>query len=117
MIRFLADEDFDARILRGLLRRLPQIDVVRVQDVGLQSAHDHQVLAFAAEENRILLTHDVTTMSDFAYQRINKDLPMPGVFEIAQEINIGEAIEELILIAECSLENEWQGQVRFLPLR
>jgi len=117
MIRFLADEDFDNRILRGLLRRLPHLDITRVQDVGLQSAHDTEVLAFAAEANRVLLTHDVRTMLEYTNQRINRGLPMPGVFAIPQTMPIGEAIEDLILIAEYSLENEWQGQVRFLPLR
>ncbi|HEY0049493.1 MAG TPA: DUF5615 family PIN-like protein [Pyrinomonadaceae bacterium] len=116
MIRFLADEDFDNRILRGLLRRLPQLDIMRVQDVGLQSAHDTEVLAFAAETNRVLLTHDVRTMLECANQRIAKGLPMPGVFGIPQSMPIGEAIEDLILIAEYSLENEWQEQIRFLPL-
>ena len=117
MIRFLADEDFDGRIVRGLLRQLPHLDIVRVQDVGLQSATDAEILAFAARENRVVLTHDVTTMSAFAYRRTNEGLSMSGVFEIAQELPVGLAIEELILIAECSLENEWQGQVRYLPLK
>jgi hypothetical protein len=31
----LADENFDNTIVRGLLRRNPNIDIVRVQDVGL----------------------------------------------------------------------------------
>jgi len=42
---------------------------------------------------------------------------MPGVIEISQDVPIGEAIEELVLIAECSLENEWQNQVIYLPLK
>jgi hypothetical protein len=33
MLRFAVDEDFDNRIVRGLLRLLPTLDVVRVQDV------------------------------------------------------------------------------------
>ena len=41
---------------------------------------------------------------------------MPGVFEIPQESPVSEAIEELVLLVECSLEDEWEGQVRFLPL-
>ncbi len=96
---------------------MPGLDIVRVQDVGLQSAHDREVLTFAASEDRVLLTHDVTTMAAFAFSRIKKGLPLPGVFEIRQEIPVGEVIEELAQIAECSLENEWNGQVRFLPLR
>ncbi|MCI0488762.1 MAG: DUF5615 family PIN-like protein [Blastocatellia bacterium] len=116
MIRFLTDEDFDGRIVRGLVRRLPQIDLVRAQDAGLQSAQDTEVLAWAAEEGRVLLTHDVTTMSVHAYERIANGLLMPGVFEMSQSLPIGKAIEELIVLAECSLEGEWEGQVRFLPL-
>ena len=116
MIRFLTDEDFDGCIVRGVFRRLPQIDLVRVQDAGLQSASDSTVLAWAAEHGRVLLTHDVTTMTVYAYERIANELPMPGVFEISQNIPIGEVIEELILLAECSMEGEWEGQVRFLHL-
>jgi hypothetical protein len=117
MIRFLSDEDFNRRILRGLRRRLPALDVVRVQDVGLITQPDREVLEWAAKENRVLLTHDVTTMSKHAFERVNQELPMPGVIEVSQFVPIGEAIEELILIAECSLENEWQNQVIFLPLK
>ena len=42
---------------------------------------------------------------------------MPGVFELAQDVPIGRAIEEILLLAECSLEGEWEGQLRFLPLK
>jgi hypothetical protein len=42
---------------------------------------------------------------------------MPGVFEVSQELSIGVAIEEILILAECSLEGEWEGQVRFLPLK
>jgi len=42
---------------------------------------------------------------------------MPGIFEVSRKVSIGVAIEELLLIAECSLEGEWEGQVRYLPLR
>ena len=117
MIRFLTDEDFNRRILRGLRRRIPSLDIVRIQDVGLITKPDTEVLEWAANENRIVLTHDVTTMSKHAFDRVTENLPMPGVIEVSQDVPIGEAIEELILIAECSLENEWQNQVIFLPLK
>ena len=78
---------------------------------------DPEILEWAAQADRIVLTHDVATMITFAYERIQADLPMPGLFEISRRVPIGLAIEEIILIAECSLEGEWEGQVRFLPLR
>ena len=40
MLRLAADENFNADIVRGLLRRLPDLDIVRVQDAGLSGADD-----------------------------------------------------------------------------
>jgi hypothetical protein len=117
MTRFLADENFNNQIVRGILRQAPSIDIVRVQDVGLSGVDDPTVLAWAAETGRIVLTHDVATMITFAYQRIQAGLSMPGLFEANRSVPVGLAIEEIILIAECSIEGEWEGQVRFLPLR
>jgi hypothetical protein len=117
MARFLADENFNNQIVRGVIRQNPDIDLVRVQDVDLSGADDPTVLAWAAQEGRIVLTHDVATMTTFAYQRIQAELSMPGLFEVSRRVPIGLAIEEIILIAECSIEGEWEGQVRFLPLR
>ena len=59
MIRFLADENFNGKILRSLRRDYPEVDVVRVQDTAIYGATDPQVLEWAAQEGRILLTHDV----------------------------------------------------------
>jgi len=117
MARFLADENFNNQIVRGVLRQSPDLDIVRVQDVSLSGADDPTVLAWAAQEGRIVLTHDVATMITFAYERIQSGLLMPGLFEVSRRVPVGLAIEEIILIAECSLEDEWKGQVRFLPLR
>jgi len=64
-----------------------------------------------------VLTHDVATMTNFAYDRMQAGLAMPGLFEVSHRVSVGLAIEEILLIAECSLEGEWEGQVRFLPLR
>ena len=72
MLRLATDEDFNNRILRGVLRRNPGLDIIRAQDAGLRGQED---------------------------------------------VPIGLAIEEVLLLAECSLEGEWEGQIRFLPLR
>ena len=70
MIRLAADENFDNDIVRGLLRRKPGVDIVRVQDAGLSGAADPTVLEWAAREDRIVLTHDVSTMTRHAYERV-----------------------------------------------
>ncbi len=117
MLRFAADENFNNAILRGLLRRNPDLDIVRVQDVGLSGANDPTVLEWSAREERILLTHDVATITRYAYERVQAGKPMPGVFEVGRNVSIGTAIEDILLIAECAVEGEWEGQVRYLPLR
>ena len=116
MLRLAADENFNNDIVRGLWRRKPELDIVRIQDVGLSGADDPTVLEWAAREGRVLLTHDVTTMTRYAYERVRADQPMPGVFEVSRAVPIGLAIEDILLLAECSLEGEWEGQVRYLPL-
>ena len=70
MIRFLADEDFNNNILRSLTRRMPQIDIVRVQDLEIRAASDDDVLARAARERRLVLTHDVNTLLGRAIERV-----------------------------------------------
>lgn len=117
MLSFLADENFDNDIVRGVLRRNPLIDIIRVQDVGLSGEDDESVLEFAAKENRILLTHDVATMTRFAYERVGAGKTMPGVFEVFTSQSLADVIEEILIIAECSFEGEYEGQVRYLPLR
>jgi hypothetical protein len=83
----------------------------------LSKAVDPVVLEWAADNGRVLLTHDVSTMTRFAYDRVRAGLPMPGVFEVGRHVAIGTAIAEIVLLSECSFEGEWEGQVRFLPLR
>lgn len=68
MLRFLADENLNNQIVRGVLRRNSNIDIVRVQDVGLTEIDDATVLQWAAQNVRVVLTHDVATMTNFAYE-------------------------------------------------
>ena len=64
----------------------------------------------------MLLTHDQHTVPKYAYERIVAGLPMPGVFVGDMYLPIQQAIEDLLLLVECSEEQEWEGQVRYLPL-
>lgn len=117
MIRFAADENLNNDIVRGLLRRQPELDIVRVQDAGLSGADDPTILAWTAQEGRVLLTHDVNTITGYAYERIRTGKSMPGVFEIGRAISVSAAIDDILLLAERSFEDEWEGQIRYLPLR
>lgn len=115
MLRFLADENFDNTIIRGLLRRNATLDIVRVQDVGLSGKDDPTILEWAAQEGRILLTHDVATITRYAYDRVRQNQPMPGVIEISTDAPIRRVIEDVLVLIECSHEGELESQVQYLP--
>jgi predicted nuclease of predicted toxin-antitoxin system len=116
MLRLLADENFNGYIVRGLLRRRPEMEVVRVQYVGLGEADDPTILEWAATHDRILLTHDQATMPDFAFERVVSRQPMPGVFILNDQVSLRQAIDELLLLDECSSQDEWNNLVVYLPL-
>jgi hypothetical protein len=117
MLRLLSDENFDDRVVQGVLRRLPGLDLVRVLDVGLRQTADPVVLEWAAGEDRILVTHDESNIPTHARARINAGLIMPGVFLVPDELPIRDAIEAICLVAVASEQAEWRHRIEYLPLR
>jgi Domain of unknown function (DUF5615) len=116
MLRLISDQNFSGRILRGIGLRIPDLDLVRALDAGLAKAPDSVLLQWAAEEDRILLTHDVNTIPGFAYDRVRAGLEMPGVFLVDSHMAIGKAIDQLVVVIECSTPEEWKDRVEFFPL-
>ena len=117
MLKYLADENFNNQVVRGLRRQLPELDLVRIQDeADLVGAPDPDVLEWAAKEGRIVLTSDVRTFPAFVKERLNQGLPMPGVFYANQSASVATLIDDLFLLATCSEEGEYEGQSVYLPL-
>jgi Domain of unknown function (DUF5615) len=116
MLRLLVDENLNQRIMRGLKLRLPDLDYVRAQVGGLKGGPDPKVLAWAAERQLILVTHDLKTVPRYAYARIAAGELMPGVIAFSESLPIGQAIEELATIIGCSEQSDWQDQIIYLPL-
>ncbi|MCG8347903.1 MAG: hypothetical protein MI924_09010 [Chloroflexales bacterium] len=65
----------------------------------------------------MLLTHDVETITFYAYERVRAGQAMPGVFEVSRTIALGQVIEDILLLAEASIQDEWDGLIRYLSLR
>jgi len=116
MIKLATDENFDGDIWRGLLRRQPDLDIIRVQDTELTEEPDPIVLAWSAAEGRILLTHDRDTIPNFAYDRVRAGEPMPGVFLVSDRMPKGQAVEELLMALHCLTAEECNNQVMYFPL-
>jgi predicted nuclease of predicted toxin-antitoxin system len=113
--RFQADADFNEEIVSALLRRHPEVDFQTAGEAGLRGLPDPEVLARAADDGRVLVTHDRRTMpshfADFIQQRES-----PGVIIISQRVSIGLATEELALVWEASEAGEWMNLIAELPL-
>ena len=116
MPRFLSDEHIRKAVLRGVWQYLPELDLMRVHDVGLLATPDDRILAWAADAGRVVVTHDTDTMPGFAYRRLADGLPMAGLVVVSDQLSIGRVIEELTLLIVGLREDEWEGRVHFLPL-
>jgi hypothetical protein len=114
-IRFLADADFNEDIVTGVLRRVPEVDFQTAHEARLSGLEDSEVLAVAADEGRILVTHDRKTMPHHFGEFI-KSRSSPGLFIIPQHAELLPVIEELILIWSASDAEGYVNSVRALPL-
>src|SRR5438045_1121680 len=110
--RFFADNDLNDYIVGGVQRRERAVKFLHCRDVELEAAPDAEVLAFAAANHMIVVSHDVSSMPAAAYERVANGLPMAGLFIAHQRDPIGPIIDNLLLIWVATEAEEWQDQVR-----
>jgi hypothetical protein len=116
MIRLLADENFNAHVTRGVLRRIPQADLITPQQAGLAGMDDAALLEWAGAHGRILLTHDVNTLIGLVYKRIAAGAAMPGVLIAPASLTIAQTIDALLFVLEAGEAEDFVDQVRYLPI-
>jgi precorrin-6B methylase 1 len=114
-IRFQADNDLNEHIVRAVKRLNPEIDFQTAPTIGLHlSVPDERVLELAAQEGRILVTHDFRTMPDHFAQFIAEHLS-PGVIIISRNLTVRQAAEWLHLIWEASEAEEYVNSILRIP--
>ena len=96
--------------------RVSELNAVTAREAGLDRKSDPEVLAWAAEQRRIVVAHDRNMMTSFPYDRVREGRAMPGIFVVSREMPVGKSIAGLQLLLECSKDGEWEGLVDFLPL-
>jgi Domain of unknown function (DUF5615) len=116
-VRFLADADLNKTIVSGVLRREPSIDFLTAHGAGLRRMKDPEVLALAAGQQRVLVSHDVGTMPSHFHEFTEAGKHSAGVFLVPQSLDVRTAIEELLLIWLASEASEWENRLEWLPLR
>lgn len=115
MLRVFFDHDFNHKIIRGLTKKIPDLDFVTPLELGNIDESDENHLAWAWQNQRVIISHDVNTMTDAANNRFENDESIFGLILVSQSIPIGEVIEELTVIISCSEENDFENLVVFLP--
>lgn len=113
--RFLADADFNQKVIAGLKRREPSLDFLSAKDGGTIGRSDPEVLQISANFGRVLVSHDRRTMLSH-YVRFQESQASPGLIVVSQDLDVGETIEQLLLIWTASDAAEWWNQVIFVPI-
>jgi len=114
-IRFQADADLNQIIVKATLRLEPSIDFQTAQAACLAGLKDPDVLKLAAQQGRILVSHDRRTMPAH-FGRFILSENSPGVIIVSQKLPISQIAEDLLLIWLASEPEEWVNRLRSLPL-
>ena len=114
-VRFQADADFNQLIVKATLRREPSIDFRTAQAANLLGLKDQEVLALAARESRLLVTHDRKTMPT-QFAEFVGSATSAGVLIVSQKLLIPKVVEDLVLIWAATEAEEWVNRIRSLPI-
>ena len=115
MVRFQADADLNQVIVAALVRKSPAVDFRAAAVSSLEGLSDTQVLALAAAEKRVLVTHDAKTMPRHFGEFIQSQAS-PGVIVVPQHLAVGAVVDELLLIAMATSPEDWTNRICYLPL-
>lgn len=116
MLRLFFDHDFNHRILRGLTQKIPDLDFVTPTILGNIDESDENHLAWAWKNKRVVVTHDVNTMTDAANQRFENGESISGLIIVPQTMPIGDAISDLEIIIICDTIEEFENRIRYIPI-
>jgi hypothetical protein len=117
-VKWLADENFRNAIIRGLVRRHREFDIVRAQDTAEVAGQDDLILlGYATREGLAVVTHDLSTMIPAAREQLRLASRCAPIVFVPDWIPIGSAVEDLLLIDQCAIEADLAAGVIYLPLR
>jgi hypothetical protein len=116
-IRFQADNDLNARIIDAVLRLNPDVDFKTAARAGLHtSIKDPEVLRIAAEDGRVLVSHDFRTLP-WHFASFIRTQMSPGVIIVSQSLPVGDAAKWLHLIWEAAAPEEYRNRIELLTRR
>jgi hypothetical protein len=115
MVRFQADADLNQIIVAAMVRRAPGVDFRTAEVAHLKGLDDREVLALAARDERILVTHDSRTMPRHFGAFVESERSA-GVIVIPQHLPVPVAVDELLLVWAATSAEDWANRICYLPL-
>lgn len=112
--RFQADNDLDQRIVTATRRLDPLIDFQTAPALGLHEVDDPEVLALAARDGRVLVSHDRRTLPGH-FRTFTETQDSPGVIIVSRRLPIGRAADLLHLLWAASEAEEYANIIYDLP--
>jgi hypothetical protein len=115
-IRFQADNDLNGLIGSATLRFERVIDFRTAHSAGLDGLSDDLVLERAAQDHRMLVTHDKRTMPGHFASLIRRGGRSPGVLVvIPQDVALARIVESLVLVWADDRPEDWINLITKVP--
>ena len=117
-LRYLLDENIHPSYKKQLLFKRPELVVHAVGDPGFpqKGTLDPEILLWCEDNNLVLITNNRKSMPVHLRDHVARGRHIPGIITLNSEMSLGETIDELILIAETTLVDEYQDSIRYLPI-
>jgi hypothetical protein len=118
-IKYLLDENLPPLYQVQLLRLQPDLTVWIVGEPGLppRGTKDPDILFWCELNNFILVTNNRSSMPVHLSEHLVQGRHIPGIFVIRPRAEIGQILEDLILIGLAAEENEYQDRIVHIPLK
>jgi hypothetical protein len=117
-VKWLADENFRNAIIRGLLRQAPGFDILRAQDITETAGRDDLLLLkFATAEERVVVTHDVSTILPAMRELVRLESRCAPIVLVPDSLQVSAVIDDLMLLNDCKVEADWAAGAIYIPLR
>ena len=117
ILKYLLDENSDPLYRSKILQQAPELVVWKVGDSGapLRSTSDPDILIWCEEHDFVLVTNNRHSMPVHLRDHLVLSRHVPGIFILNPKMTVGETIDELLLLAQASLEHEFDDRITFLP--
>lgn len=116
-LKYLLDENVDPLYKTQTVRQEKELIIWAVGEpyTPAKGTLDPEILLWCEEYNFVLVTNNRTSMPVHLVDHINQGRSVPGILILNPKLSIGENIDELILIAKTSVDDDYQNQIVHLP--